>query len=401
MKSLEIAELADARQTGVARLSAFVRWGSESRELFFRTAHSPTAVSGDPFVPAVLLPAMRAKLDLTIRSPVSAEILAAALRVQEVEWAWHPGWRIVKLDAVAKRADAQGASSALAVGAFFSGGVDSFYTLQKHRREITHLIFVSGFDVPLHRPAMRELILRELRGTADEIGLPLIEVETNLRELSNGLGFSWEHQHGAGLAAVAHFLAPGFEKIYVPSTYALPFLAPYGSHPGLDPLWGSPYLELVHDGIEATRLDKIGALSQWDTAVRNLRVCWALAEGQYNCCRCSKCLSTMALLRAHHALERARSFPVPLDLQRLSEAAPELTEQRYRFIQVITKLEQRGDDPALVDSLRKALNPGHSLRRSLRHSAQRLRSSSYSWLRKAVRTCRYLWRTFRGTRHAA
>ena len=38
-------------------------------------------------------------------------------------------------------------------------------------------------------------------------------------------------------------------------TYA--HLGPLGSHPLLDPLWSSEDVELVHDGCEATRLDKL------------------------------------------------------------------------------------------------------------------------------------------------
>jgi hypothetical protein len=385
MKTLEIDRLTATRQGGIAQLSAVVRLGAYKREIFFRTAHAPIASCGDPFVPAVLLPAMQRKADLDIRPPVSEQVLLAAERIQAVESAWHPNWRSAKLDAAAIQSEVRRSSAAGAVGVFFSGGVDSFYTLQKHRKEITHLIFVSGFDLPLRRAAFRELVTRELRRTADEIALPLVEVETNLREFSNGLSFSWEEQHGAALAAVAHFLAPGFERIYIPSTYALPFLDPWGSHPGLDPLWASKSLELIHDGIEATRFDKVEALCSWDVALRNLRVCYRLIEGKYNCCDCKKCLWTMAILRAHGALERARSFSLPLDLQKLSVAAADKTEQRFRFIQAIAKVGQRGDDPELADALRKVLSHKDSFRHSFRRSVRQTRLSAYRWLRRTVR----------------
>jgi hypothetical protein len=372
MTTLQIDNLRCESRGEATELSAVLRLGPQSRKIFFRTAHTPVAGCGDPFVPAALLPAMRGKLEIDLRCAVSEEILLAAARVQALERAWHPRWGLVALNAEARRANPNRASTR-AVAAFFTGGVDSFYTLHKHRNEITHLVFVSGFDVPLHRSALRQFITRELRRTAEEIELPLIEVETNLRELSDGAQFSWEDQHGAGLAAVAHFLAPSFDKVYIPSTYALPFLVPYGSHPGLDPMWSSNSLELVHDGIEATRFDKIGALSSWDAAVRNFRVCWQLVEGQYNCCRCRKCLWTMALLRAHGLLERAATFPMPLDLHRLSEQGADVTEQTYRLIQALAKIEKRGDDPALAGALRSALDRKESFLASVRRSARRQR----------------------------
>lgn len=389
MRAIEI----DALRVESSRLSAVVRAPSYAGEIFFGTSHSPIASSADPFVPAALLLAMGSRCDLEIRAPVSQEILRAAAHVQEVEWAWHRDWRIAKVSAASSRDDVRtvngpGTPPAGAVGAFFSGGVDSFYTLQKHRQEITHLVFVSGFDIPLRRSALRQLVVRELRDAANEIGLPLIEVETNLRELSDGLAFSWEEQHGAALAAVAHFLAPGFRKIYVPSSYGLAFLFPYGSHPGLDPLWGSASLELPHDGIEATRFAKIGAISSWQVALRRLRVCWELPEDHYNCCRCGKCLWTMAFLRAHGALGNASSFPLPLDLRRLAEHPPKNTDHRHRFIQAIAMVERRGDDPELAQALRAAFGKKFALKGSLTHTARRARASLYRQARSAVRAYR-------------
>jgi hypothetical protein len=397
MTTLQIDNLRSESNGGTTELSAVFRLGPQSRKIFFRTAHAPVASCGDPFVPAALLPAMRGKLDIDIRCTVCDEVLHAAGRVQAIERAWHPRWGIVTLNAGAPKADPERASIG-AVAAFFTGGVDSFYTLQKHRNEITHLVFVSGFDVPLRRSTLRQFIIRELRRTAEEIELPLIEVETNLREFSDGAQFSWEDQHGAGLAAVAHFLAPSFDKVYIPSTYALPFLVPYGSHPGLDPMWSSKSLELVHDGIEATRFDKIGALSSWDVALRNFRVCWQLVEGQYNCCRCRKCLWTMALLRAHGLLEKAATFPSALDLRKLSEQGADVTEQTYRLIQALAKIETRGDDPALAVALRNALDRKESFLHSLRRSARRYRLFVYERMKATLRPYRDRARTFLGAR---
>jgi hypothetical protein len=326
---------------------------------------------------------MRSQSKLDFQSPLSEDIVKSAQRVQAIEAAWHPAWSMPEWAAGPNFTAAPPTESGSAVGVFFSGGVDSFYTLQKNRQEITHLIFVSGFDLPLHRRTLRQLVLSEIRETAAEINLPLIEVETNLREFTDELKFSWEVQHGAALAAVAHFLAPGFRKILIPSSYAFPFLSPYGSHPALDPLWSSRGLQLVHDGIEATRFDKIGSLTSWDTAVRHLRVCWQRVEGQYNCCRCRKCLWTMAFLRAHGALDRARSFPAPLDLKILSEQKVSATEQRYRLIQAIAKLEIEANDQPLAAALGRALNQGHSVRRA----GAEVWASFYRRVRRIARGC--------------
>jgi hypothetical protein len=235
---------------------------------------------------------------------------------------------------------------------------------------------------------MRQLVTTELRRTVERIGLPLIEVETNLRELSDTFNFSWEQQHGAAMAAVAYFLAPSFHKVYVPSTYALPFVVAYGSHPGLDPLWSTPHVDIVHDGIEATRFDKIGALSSWEIALRSLRVCYQLVEGQYNCCRCTKCLWTMAFLRAHGVLARATTFPQPLDLRALSETTLVKPEDRYRFLQALAMLDRRRDDPELAAAMRGALQRRKTLRDRATRSLREMRRAVRTSARRTVHECR-------------
>jgi hypothetical protein len=389
MKTLRIENVTATRRDGALELAATARWSRYGkREVFFRTTHPLVATSADPFVPAVLLPAMYQKLDLQVHAPVSDDVMRAARRVQGIFSAWHPSWHFANVDAPAAARETAASVPANGVASFFSGGVDSSYSLLKHRSEITHLIFVAGFDIPLRRSGMRELATTELRRTAQRIGLPLIEVETNLRELSDSFGFSWEKQFGAAIAAVAYFLAPSFRKVYVPSGYALPFVRPNGSHPGVDPLWNTEHLDVVHDGVEATRYDKIGALSESDVALQSLRVCYELVEGQYNCCRCRKCLWTMAFLRVHGALTRATTFAQPLDLSALSNTTPQTPEERYRFLQSLATLDRRGDDPELAAAMRTALQRRRSLRDGATRPLRRLRQSVRVSLRRTARECR-------------
>ena len=82
MTTLEIDNLRSEARGGIAELSAVFRFRAQSRKIFFRTAHSPVASCGDPFVPAAVLPAMRGKFDIDIRCAISEDILLAAGRVQ-------------------------------------------------------------------------------------------------------------------------------------------------------------------------------------------------------------------------------------------------------------------------------------------------------------------------------
>ncbi|MFZ0529715.1 MAG: hypothetical protein WAL91_04160, partial [Propionicimonas sp.] len=198
------------------------------------------------------------------------------------------------------------------IGAFFSGGVDSWYTVIRHP-EITHLIYVEGFDVPLADMRLRERTRSHIRRVATELGKPLIEVETNLRDLLDRYTLWAQESHGAALACVAIGLAPHFDRVLIPSTYPTTALRPWGSHPDLDVLWSTSGLRLVHDGVEAGRAAKVAALKDHQLALDHLRVCWVNTDSAYNCGRCEKCLRTMTNLYANGLLERCVTLPHRID----------------------------------------------------------------------------------------
>jgi hypothetical protein len=88
---------------------------------------------------------------------------------------------------------------------------------------------------------------------------------------------------------------------------------PMGSHPMLDPLYGSSNLEVKHNGAGYPRLDKVRALMDWDVALRDLRVCFSydrMPGGQLNCGKCNKCAHTMLeILTAGGDFSKVASFP--------------------------------------------------------------------------------------------
>src|SRR5262249_14111684 len=162
--------------------------------------------------------------------------------------------------------------------------------------------FIHGFDIPLENTLLRTRVSTAVREVASAFGKPLIEVETNLKELLIEHA-PWEYAHGALLAGAALLLSPQFGRIYIAASdsYETAMVA-WGSHPLLDPLWSTECTTIVHDGTEATRMNKVAAVAGSDVALRWLRVCWENPNGEYNCGRCAKCLRTMASLRILGAL---------------------------------------------------------------------------------------------------
>ena len=252
------------------------------------------------------------------------------------------------------------------VGCFFSGGVDSFYTLLKRRAEITHLIFAHGFDILLE-DVERRRALESVRAVADELDKPLIEVHTNLASLAHETGVGWKLYHGAGLAAVALLLQDRLGRVLVPASFSYPDLFPWSSHSLLDPLWSTEQTVIEYDGCEATRVEKVAFVSEHPTAMKHLRVCLA-RDTDYNCGCCEKCLRTVINLRAAGASGRCETLPGEPDLEAVAGMDLAGESARTFALENLRALEKLGTEPGLVHALETALErnfDGEGVRRRL------------------------------------
>jgi hypothetical protein len=159
-----------------------------------------------------------------------------------------------------------------------------------------------------------------VRHAADHFEKRVFAIATNVRAATNVVDWGY-YGHGAGLASVGLALGSLIHTAHIPSTAAIGELAPWGSHPALDPLWSSEQVEFIHDGSEAMRREKIRAIAGSAVALQSLRVCWENRGGAYNCGRCEKCLRTMIELELCEALARTGQFPhiIPAaDVRRLT-----------------------------------------------------------------------------------
>ncbi len=374
MATLRLTNVCRDSLAGRERLCADFRVGWRSRKVWLRASEGPLADTANPFVAAALVPAMRRGWSIEVDGSVSAKLLEGTERIQEIITGWYPSYRRVPLKVTSEAGDRP--QPGRCVASFFSGGVDSFYTLRQHREEITHLIFVHGLDIPLHRRLQRRRIssaIHELAGTMD---LCLVEVETNLRQFGEA-HVSWPKAYfGSVLAAVALLLAPRFAKFYLPGTLSRDQLEPMGSHPDLDPNWSDGSIELVHDGLEATRSQKLLAIADWAPVQSHLRVCYQSPAKALNCGRCRKCLWTMMLLSAGGWLERVKTFDTPLDLQALSLYPPASGQQRDRVEVALALLRHRNADPELQAVLASMLSAAgrQPLAGRVRHLVSRART---------------------------
>jgi hypothetical protein len=195
-----------------------------------------------------------------------------------------------------------------------------------------------------------------VRAAAAALGKPLIEMETNVRDLLDAYA-DWGYQsHGAVLGAVALLLAPVLRKVYIPSSQAGSKLYFWGSHPMLDPQWSSDEVEVVHDVSPADRSAKVRHVAGDDLALRWLRVCSEAKPGAYNCGQCEKCLRTMVGLHVAGVLDRCATLPHSLDYDLIARLNLPYVK-RYSFIHILNEIEGKPHYADLERALRQALQP--------------------------------------------
>lgn len=315
-----------------------------------------------------LLPAMRHGMEpgaeLAVEGSIDSRLYGALNIIQDIQTAWVPNLRRVEVRCPVAESPARSGSR---VGCFFTGGVDSFYTLLKHQDVITDLIFVHGYDVSLEDLSLRKRVSDAVRQVAAACGKGVVEVETDVREFLNPQ-VEWGAAHGAALAAVGHLLSPQFGTVYIASSYSYADLFPWGSHPLLDPLWSDQAVEFVHDGCEARRHEKVGFIAKHKVALRHLRVCWQNPGGAYNCGRCDKCLRTMINLEIAGALPECSTFHERLDPKRVARMRIGSESERVFAMQNLRELAKQQPDSQIFKALRAAVR-----RAAWRQRGQRLR----------------------------
>lgn len=296
----------------MARADFEVTVGGTTSEIWFRASRDHSLEpSGDMELAMALPVAMATDGVLELDRPVSDELVGGLRMVQDILLSWYPELRRVTVTSPSGRVPRP--RSRRGTLACFTGGVDSFYSVRSLAGELDGLLFVHGFDVPLDAGSLRHTVSRHLQEAATEMSVPLIEVETNLRELLDPYVDWGQIGHGPAIVAVASGLRRECSRLVIPSSHSYRDLFPWGSHPLLDPLWSSRALRVEHRGAEATRVDKIRSIALSPMVARHLRVCWQPGT-DYNCGSCEKCVRTMVTLDLVGALSVSETFPHHIDL---------------------------------------------------------------------------------------
>lgn len=351
MSAITIGSPRAVTEGGWPAVRATIDVQGDTHAVYFRAQRGPLSPSVAPYIMSVLSVAMT--LGLPVRAPgaVSASFMQYVEQTQALYRFYFPALHHVQID-VAVRAD-EVASAGLAqrgVALFFSGGVDSFYSLLKHRDEITRLIYVHGFDTLLANPVARAANARALRQAAAEAGKQFCEFETNVRSMVDRY-VRWLHPTATSVQfAIALTLMPQFHTIYVAENY--PYSGEWARQQ--EPTApGAAGPAVVFDGVDAMRLEKIRHIASSPLAMRWLRVCWQNLGVTYNCGRCEKCLRTMIGLELAGALGACRTFPGTIDAEYVRTT--DLDKFARFWPELALALDQSGEHPALAEAVRTAV----------------------------------------------
>ncbi len=327
------------------RVDVSFAWGDARRKTYFSCPGHRLQKSGDALFCLGLAPAMEIGVDLNIHSPVDQTLLDNGDKIQDLLCHWYPGYRPIR---VLAEATTRQYSNDRGSGVFYSGGVDSSYSLADASDRLDALVTLVGADVDVDDTRQADHLDGVVRQVGARHGLEPFIVHTDIRRVSDRL-IGWVEYHGALLAAVRHMLADRLEnQLIASSADESSWNRRWGSHPALDPLYGTPGARIEHHGL-VDRLTKVARIIDDPVLMSNLRVCDYSVD---NCGVCEDCTFMLLALDVLDAFDRAPTFSrAPVDPARVrvtgEGSISDLTKLRQAFI------ERKPSSPA-VDYLTEA-----------------------------------------------
>ncbi len=268
--------------------------------------------TGDPWLILMLPLAMTSGEDILLPSPVDPHLLENIQGMMRFWHAAHPELMPVHIEAPLCTSHRRPGNKR---GIYFSGGIDSTFSLSRHDKVATgcgsgivdDLIFIAGLDIPISSTDEIEMAQGRLSRIAEAHGKHLLRIGTNLRTLDTPYNTNWILFYGCALGAIGHLLAGRFGEIIISAGLCYGDRPVTGSHPITDPLLNSRQLRFVHDGASFTRVEKTQQVAAVPDLLRSVRVCWE-SKRHDNCSRCQKCLLTMVTLDLAGVRDQADCF---------------------------------------------------------------------------------------------
>jgi len=321
------------------------------------------AADASPFAAALLIPSMKLGQDLIIEGEISEKLYQGLQEIMKTVLSWNIGLRSIKIIANNLVKDNFNATK---TAAFFSGGVDSFYTYIKNKESgdnnISHFILARGYDICLDDQKLWDMTCKTIEDVAEEENIEIIKVESNIRSFIDPI-MIWDYVHGGCLAALGLCLRRELKQLFIASSYTHDQLFPWGSHPHIDYHWSTETLIFCHDGADTSRVEKVKFIGKNPLVQRNLRVCYLNTGKTFNCGTCDKCIRTMINLRIAGSLEGAETFPHTINVEQMKNLRVEADHGAIFHRENLAELERLNIDFDLQEAIKVALdNVSHSSR---------------------------------------
>ena len=181
----------------------------------------------DPFLVPLLILAMSRNENIEVIGDLSKGLLRNLNKFQTIFDEWFPEYKKIKI--IHKGTEIT-IKSKECVCTSFSGGIDSFYTLNEKLREIDYGLYVHGFDIKLKFEHLYEKTYKGLKNFFKKEKKDLLTVKTNLRKFTD-VNVEWTHTFISAVAGSAYLFTPILRQYYIPSCYSYSKIKPYGSHP--------------------------------------------------------------------------------------------------------------------------------------------------------------------------
>lgn len=338
---------------------------SEKDTLYFETSSlykNELNEFADPFLVATLFYAMRTKSDIHVEDVVTYGLIRNLERFQRVWCCWKPEvYHIINITAD-KIVDANYNVHGKTIQTF-SGGLDSTFTTYqqikkiagKYSHNLTTAVMVHGFDIPLKDENVYHDIFLRSKKVLATVGVELVPLKTNFRELWHSELRYWEHAFGTGMCACILLFAKNHSYGLIASSEPYnSLLLPWGSNPITDPLLSSSNFIIEHDACEYTRGEKVSLVSDWVEGVNNLRVCWQGDDIRYNCCRCEKCIRTILNFKSLNC-SVPLSFPLDLKIEDILSLRGMSEAHLNPLRQIITEATKNEVNDKWVDAVKQVI----------------------------------------------
>ena len=328
------------------------------KRLWFRVANrfqDGVTRRSDPFLLALLPVAMALGEGLEIEGMVSSRLVFGLRDYQKILHTWWPKHFSVIDVTYGTTSDGHNNRQPKSVCSSFSGGIDSFFTLHRHRAAIevlpeyrlTHCLMIDGFDndVDLGQTGLFQTLREVYEPMLSAQGIQLVVVHTNMQQfrLAAMTRANLYLTVGMPLVSAAMVLGDMFARFYIPASFNYRNLIPDGSHPMLDHLLSTETMQIIHDGAAVSRVEKTIAIAGWSDSHSRLRVCFNGARYNpqrkviENCGTCEKCVRTMIPLEVAGMLTNFSTFPVNLAVKNirrmrfLSQSSRSFALENLRF----------------------------------------------------------------------